>query len=259
MVGVGTPTWAETAYPCAPIDDSHAALTIVLRAHIQGGLVDYSGLKGAGQQKLTAYLKSLANECPKHYAESSREAKLSYWLNYYNAATLQLILQNHPVPSIMAIGPKKGAAFDIPLVEARVLGNGKVSLNHLENDIIRPLFKEPRIHVALVCAAISCPSLQAEAFRGDFLETQLASLTKRFLSDPAKNQLNTAGNQVLLSKIFEWYLQDFGGSHAGLLSWIDSQLPAAKVAGKKVAFSDYDWALNDQPKGPRSRRPVPRD
>ena len=76
------------------------------------------------------------------------------------------------------------------------------------------------------------------------METQLASLTKRFLSDAAKNQLTTAGDQVVLSKIFEWYLQDFGGSHEGLLAWIDKQLPAAKVAGKKVAFSEYDWALN---------------
>ena len=235
---------AAKAFPCEPVDPTHSALSAVLRAHVQGGLVNYQGLKGAAKKELSAYVASLANECPRNYAESSTETQLSYWLNYYNAATLKLVLEHHPVPSIMAIGPKKGAAFDMRIIDARVLGKGMVSLNHLENEIIRPLFKEPRIHVALVCAAISCPSLQAEAFRGEFLETQLAALTKRFLTDAGKNQLNGSGNQVVLSKIFEWYLKDFGGSHQALLGWIDEQLPAAKVGGKKVAFSDYDWALN---------------
>jgi len=115
-------------------------------------------------------------------------------------------------------------------------------LNNLENSVIRPTFKEPRIHFALNCAAVSCPKLNNKPFQATKLESQLKLMTEKFLSD--KNYgMKIEGKKVFLSQIFEWYADDFGGKD-NLLKWI-SENSSYDVSDKKLAgFIEYNWALN---------------
>jgi hypothetical protein len=136
------------------------------------------------------------------------------------------------------------AVFKEPLVRvAGVAGGGKpISLNHLEHEIIRKQFKEPRIHVALVCAARSCPPLLSRAYRADDLDKVLEANMKRFVTDPSRNQIDDAKKELRLSKIFEWYADDFGGKDA-LPAYV-ARYAGKDLAGYRVSYLEYDWTLN---------------
>lgn len=193
------------------------------------GFVNYKGLKSE-ENKLDKYLQNLAD----NYIEStwSRNEKLAYWINAYNAYTLKLILKNYPVSSITDID--NGKPWDTKWIQ---LGGKSLSLNNIENDIIRPTFNEPRIHFAVNCAAKSCPPLMNRAFVANKLEGQLESQTKKFLNNSNYNSISPS--KVSVSKIFEWYKGDFGNLVAFINRYTEDDTENASIA-----FNEYDWALN---------------
>ncbi|MHC4949246.1 MAG: VTT domain-containing protein [Planctomycetota bacterium] len=220
---------------------SHELLDAVLRAHVDAdGLVDYDGLAGDAA-RLDRYLAVLA-EAP--FDALGRDEKLALLINAYNAFTLRLILDHHPVDSIR----------DIPAArrwdDARWrVGDATWSLNDIEHRQVRPMFREPRIHFALVCAARSCPPLRAEAYTAARLETQLADQARIVHGDPRWLQLDRAAGVLRLTPLYDWYGGDFeqvAGSVLAAAAGESAALRAALEAGPPptIEWLDYDWSLN---------------
>ena len=194
------------------------------------GIVDYTGLKN-NSSKLDAIIKLLQSNAPK--ASWSKSTHLAYWINAYNVFTLKLIVDNYPVKSIMDL--HNGKPWDVKWIN---IGGKTYSLNQIEHEIIRPTFKDARIHFAVNCAAKSCPPLSNEAYKPKSLDSQLDKNTKSFINNTAYN--NLAEGKVSISKIFEWYRDDFGNLTSYLNKYSKVQInPAAKLS-----FTEYDWSLN---------------
>jgi hypothetical protein len=221
----------------------HDAWNGLLKKYVDAnGLVDYGGLKAKDARTLDQYLELVSANAPA--ADWSKDEKLAYWLNAYNAFTIKQIVDKYPTESIIGsevqlISP--GGPFNKKYFK---IGGKDMSLNNIEQDIIRKEFKEPRIHFALVCAAISCPKLRNEAYTAAKLDQQLADQARNFLNDPKKNAVSK--KQVSLSKIFDWYRDDFGKSDEKVVKFINqySQIQADPKA--RISYQKYNWDLNDQ-------------
>ncbi len=232
---------------CTRFDHSHGAWTAILERRVEAGVVDYAGLLQESEGELDAYLASLSGACAADYQTWRREERIAFWVNAYNAFTIRLILDHHPVPSIRSIGWLPLAAFRERFIPMPGLRGGNVSLQEIENDVLRGPFREPRIHFALVCAATSCPELRREAYRGVDLDRQLDDQARGFLRDPSKNRVDASARKLYLSSIFEWYLGDFEGAAGTLQAYVAPYLDAkgVDVSGYEVDYLDYDWSLND--------------
>lgn len=205
--------------------------------------MNYKGL-ATERTKLKSYLSVLASNEPK--SNWTSDQRLAYWINAYNAFTLDLILEHYPISSIKDIGaslkiPFVNTPWDIKFIN---IGEEKMDLNNIEHGIIRKQFDEPRIHFALVCAAISCPKLQNRAYVPERLDAQLTSAAKDFLSTSSKNKIKSA-DDAELSKLFNWYGGDFK-KQTSLIGYLNKYAPTKLNEGAKISWKDYDWALNEQ-------------
>jgi hypothetical protein len=159
-----------------------------------------------------------------------------------------LIIDHYPLKSIRDIGLLPGAAWRRSVV--RFEGE-LMSLDHLEHKVIRARYDEPRIHFAVVCAAVSCPPLRSEPYVGARLSEQLDDQARKFLADPEKNRYAAAAGELWLSPIFDWYRDDFTKPAGSLEAYVKPLLPAEITAAMgrapkvEVRFLDYDWALNE--------------
>ena len=198
------------------------------------GNVDYEGFKNS-REKLLGYISILQNTFPKFdKLKPSKEQKLAYWINAYNALTIDLILQNYPLKSIKDIDKP----WDQRLWK---FGNKWLNLNDIEHQILRKM-DEPRIHFAIVCASFSCPKLQNTAFTVSDIETQLTTATKEFLDDSTKNYISQ--NNLRLSKILKWFAKDFK-TNGSLIDFLNKYTEIEISSKAKKSFKDYNWDLND--------------
>lgn len=212
---------------------NHSTWDAVLQAYVSDdGLVNYKSIK-ANPENLDTYLKEISNNTPQD--NWSSEDELAYWINAYNAFTVKLIIDNYPVSSIKDIKN----AWDLEFIE---LQDSIYSLNHIEHQIIRKM-DEPRIHFALVCAAVSCPKLYNQAFEAESLDEDLTKLTKDFLRDPTKN--NISEKRLELSKIFTWFEKDFKQNGKSLIDFLNSYVTVQISPKAKKVFNKYDWRLNE--------------
>lgn len=254
---------AATIARAAPAPD-HRLFTEILATHVREGLVDYAALKT--DERLPRYLAQLAATDPAQLPDDT--ARLAFWLNAYNAYTLQLIVEKQPAKSITEIGRGglvlgtvfKTTAWDIPLA---TIGGKKFTLNQIEHETIRVQFKDARAHYALNCASGSCPVLRPEAFEADRLNAQLDDQAQLFLRDSARNQFDLPAKIARLSKIFSWYSADFGpGKHGALLAAAKYAPDAVRrsieqdPAAWRVEFLAYDWSLNTTPKATGAAAPA---
>lgn len=212
---------------------NHDVWNTLLQKHVSDqGNVNYKGFK-ADKTKFNSYLK-LLSETPPQDAWSKDET-LAYWMNVYNAFTVKLILDNYPTKSIKDIdGPWNQRFIKI--------GTKWYTLNDVEHKIIRKM-DEPRIHFALVCAAVSCPRLYNKAFTAKDLESDFVLLTKEFLNDPSKNELSE--NEIKLSKIFKWYGGDFKTKDTSLIDFLNKYSDVTISDKAKKSYKDYNWTLNE--------------
>jgi hypothetical protein len=211
---------------------NHDEFDALLRKYVTStGKVDYNGFK-ADRTKLQNYLKNLKDN--EHDASWSRNKKLAYWINMYNANTIELILKYNIPSSIMNIN--NGKAWDLAIVE---VGSKKHSLNQIEHDIIRKQFGDPRIHFACVCAAKSCPKLLNLAYTEFNLNAKLDEQTKNFINNSARNQISDG--KLVVSSLFDWYASDFGDVNAYIRKYYNGSFKD----DKKIEYMDYDWSLNN--------------
>lgn len=209
----------------------HSVFNTLLQTYVSDdGNVNYDEFKN-DKKLLTNYISSLSENIPRD--DWPKEDKLAYWINTYNAMTIDLILKNHPINSIKDIkNPWKQSLWK--------LGGKWYNLDEIEHQIIRKM-NEPRIHFALVCAAKSCPKLYNKAFTAGRLDKDLTKLTKAFLKDTSKNTIT--GDNIKLSKIFKWFAQDFK-QNGSLIDFLN-QYSDIKISKKaKKSFMDYNWDLN---------------
>jgi len=237
----------------APTSVDHSAFTDLLQTYVdEAGQVDYASLTAQRDAALTPYLQRLAETDPSNL---DRDARLAFWINAYNALTLKLIVDHYPVESIKDITPVGGPSIpelNAPwFVKVGEVGGQMRTLDEIEHEIIRTRFDAPRIHFALVCAAVSCPRLRREAFTGNRLDAQLDAQAHAFLHDHAKNQIPADDGTIRLSRIFKWFEEDFGESTDDLQRYLASYFEGAvhaklQAAAYDVGYLDYDWTLNDQ-------------
>jgi hypothetical protein len=223
---------------------SHQIFDELLLKYVDNdGLVNYKGLLN-DRAKLKSYLRLLEGNEPNELW--SKNEQLAYWINAYNAFTIELILRNYPIKSINDIGalikiPFINSPWDIKFIN---IGEEEKDLNNIEHGIIRKKFDEPRIHFALVCAAVSCPKLQNRAYLAETLDEQLTNAAKEFLSTPTKNEIKSS-SEAELSKLFSWYRGDFT-KKTSLEEYL-SQYSTIKLNNNaNIRFKDYNWALNEQ-------------
>lgn len=212
------------------MNTDHSVFHNILRAHVTSdGAVDYKAIKSKSGD-LDAYLTMLSKVDPSSLSVSER---LAFWINAYNAATIKKIVDNYPVKSIKDLNG--GKPWDDKFVK---LDGKTMSLNEIENGIIRPEFKEPRIHFAVNCAAKSCPPIHNGAYSAGNLNTNFENSAKAFINNPKYNQISA--DKVVISNIFNWYGEDFGNIIDYLNKYSDTKINS----NAKVEYLDYDWSLN---------------
>ena len=220
---------------------SHLPWTILLSKYVdQNGGVDYLGFQN-DSLNLKQYLTLLSANPPSSIWNA--EDQIAYWINAYNAFTIQLIIDHLPLESVRDIGgsiPMINSAWDQKFFK---IGNVSFDLNTIEHDILRVQFDEPRIHFAINCASISCPALRNEAYEGVNLEFQLQEQTRRFLLDTTKNFIGES--QLDISKIFSWFASDFNNTGT-VREFIETNIGIAIEEDVKIQYLDYNWNLNDQ-------------
>jgi Protein of unknown function, DUF547 len=245
------------------LDHSHAAWTALLKKHVvvlQGGRasqVRYAGM-AQDQAALKAYTASLSAVSQASFDAFSKAQQMAFLINAYNAFTVELILTRYPkLDSIKDLGSLLSSPWKPKFIS--LLG-GKHSLDNIEHDMLRARgrYDEPRVHFAVNCASIGCPALREEAFTPDKLEAQLEEQAQRFMADRSRNRWNAQNGRLEVSKIFDWFGEDFRSGFKGVTSLevflaryaqqladTPAERERIRAGGLPVSFLDYDWKLND--------------
>ncbi len=241
----------------APFSHQHEVFDQILKTHVKvlregrATTVDYEKID---RKQLDVYLNSLSAVSRNQFNTMTRDQKLAFLINAYNAFTIDLIVRNPNIKSIKDLGSLLSSPWKKRFVS---LFNEKLSLDDIEHGIIRkdPIFQEPRIHFAVNCASIGCPALAPEAYVADRLESQLEVATKNFLRDRERNRVES--KKVIISKIFDWYAEDFEKSWQGInsvqeflrkysreLADTPEQQQLLSKKDFSISYSNYDWNLN---------------
>ncbi len=264
---ISLPLWGTTV-TVAEGPFSYADYGEVLKAYVnERGLVSYGALK-AHRGRLDRFVHSLSTLSPKVYDTWSEREKIAFWINAYNALTLKAIIDNYPIKATFfrSLRFPSNSIRQIAGVWDRltftVMGNG-MTLDQIEHETLRTKFHEPRIHMALVCAALGCPILRNVPYLAEELDAQLNDQTRRFLGNPEKFGIDRKAGTVHLSSIFKWFGQDFEkdygttekfsrfkGPERSVLNFISGYLnPEDRTYLETGVFSidylKYDWSLNE--------------
>jgi len=221
----------------------HSLYGRLLNKYVKDGVVDYQGLEQE-EKSLDQYLKVLEETDTKKLTSNGQ---LAFYINAYNAWTIKLILSAYPeLDSIWDLGSRI-FKWKSPFRKEIVRIEGKrISLDDLEHGVIRPRFKDPRVHFAVNCASISCPPLISEPYEGPTLDQQLDASVRSFLNNRERNRLE--GKTLYVSKIFKWFAADFNDNVVGFfLQYADEELKErlhGSRDGLEVKYLDYDWGLN---------------
>lgn len=239
----------------------------VLERFVDHGRVEYASLK-KDRNDLDDFVKEFSAVTKEEYTAWSRDQQQAFWINAYNAWTLRIVIDHYPIGGGRIVGMlfPKNSIQRIPGVwdDIKIKAAGRqVSLNDIEHKILRPVFKEPRIHFSIVCASIGCPLLRSQPFRASLLKTQLEEAARDFIEDPAKVKWDAAEKVLRLSRVFDWFSEDFdfaadsswrkhyskkqAGSVAFVGRYVSADVAAELKAGKvKINYLDFDWTLNSK-------------
>lgn len=205
----------------------------------------YGRVTPADREALRGYLKALA-AVP--VSRLSRREQLAFWINLYNALTVDVVLAHYPVRSILDINISPGlfarGPWDNPLIQVE---GEPLTLNDIEHRILRPIWNDARIHYAVNCASVSCPNLQRHAFSGATADRMLDAAARAYVNDRRGARIE-GGGRLIVSKIYDWYQEDFGGSEQGVIAHLRSYAApalAAALTGVRIDSYEYDWSLND--------------
>jgi hypothetical protein len=247
------PRW-EAHDPEAGAAIDHGAWRDFLERHLVRGedgvnRIDYGAVSGEDRALLEAYLEQLAAVPISTFA---RPQQMAYWINLYNALTVQVVLDHYPVASIRDIRISPGWFSIGPWGKKLVTVEGEaLSLDDIEHRILRPIWRDPRIHYAVNCAAIGCPNLQPEPFEAGRLDEQLSAAGIEFVNGGRGLWIERRGLRV--SSIYHWFREDFGADDGAVIAHLRSfarpELAARLEGITGIAGHRYDWRLNDAADG----------
>lgn len=242
------PRWEEHDPQSAAVIE-HEAWTALLEKHLHAGddgiaRFDYAGVAPADRRRLEAYIDRLSGIAIGRY---NRDQQLAYWINLYNALTVDVVLEHHPVDSIRDIDISPGffsrGPWGAKLVEIEGV---ELSLDDIEHRILRPVWRDPRIHYAVNCAALGCPNLQPVAFTADNAERLLDAGARAYVNHPRGASFENG--ELIVSSIYHWFREDFGGTEQGVIAHlIRLAEPALRERlAERDGYDDhrYDWRLN---------------
>ncbi len=247
---------AHTAGATLTVD--HSAWDALLKSYVKPApdgvnRVDYQAFKASAHETLRGYISKLESSDP---SKLDKPEQIAFWANLYNAKTVDIILEHYPVKSIREIDLEKSLLSFIkksvgaggPWKAEVVKVNGRpLSLDNIEHDILRPIYKNPRIHYALNCASYGCPNLQRDAFTGVTLDTQLNAGAQAFINHPRGFKVDSS--RIRASSIYDWFQADFGSTPASVLDhargYASPELKASLDGKTSIDSFDYDWRLND--------------
>lgn len=205
--------------------------------------VDYRSFRAAGLSDLKAYLAALEQAAPSTFSRAEAHA---YWINLYNAKTLEVVLDHYPVRSIRDIDLGGGLFRRGPWSKELLTVEGVgISLDDIEHNIVRPLFDDPLSHYGLNCASYSCPNLAGRAYSGDNISTLLSQGASDYICHP--RGVSVSDGRIAASKIYSWYADDFGGRRGLKPHWLEFAGPdhANEIEPASIGGFHYDWRLNE--------------
>ncbi len=255
------PTISEPSGNERVFDHSHRDFNRLLEKYVKDGLVDYRGVQEE-EDLLYRYTASMAAVDQETVRGWSQEKQLAFWINAYNALTVQAIVRRYPIRSRSLIGLffPRNSILQISGIWNRLtfeVGGRSLTLGEIEHEILRKNFKESRIHFAIVCASTSCPALRPEAYRFDILQAQLHDQAVRFINDPGRGvRFDAKKKQLHVSKIFKWFKGDFETNRTDgnpIATYIRPYLrdkgiieALAENDNFRLSYLPYDWSLNEQ-------------
>ena len=227
----------------------HASWDALLLRYVRpasGGvnLIDYRGFIPEDHASLANYLDTLARV---RISRFNRDEQLAYWINLYNALTIQVVLDHFPVGSIRDIDISPGLFRFGPWDKKLITIEGQaLSLNDIEHRILRPIWHDPRIHYTVNCASVGCPNLRTRAYRAASIDQALNAAAKDYVNDP--RGVSISDGKVTVSKIYDWFIADFGGSEQSVIRHLQQyaapELRARLAAIGRLSHTRYDWSLN---------------
>lgn len=257
------------SFSCAYAQFDHSGYDTFLQTYVENGLVDYAGVKN-NREPLDQYLKSVALLDAAVFATWPRDERKAFWINTYNAITIEGIVRDYPIQYGGFLAKKR-----FPQSSIRQIGDfwdtvfikvmrKDITLNDIEHEILRKEFDDPRIHFVLVCAAIGCPLLENRAFMPEGLDDRLNAAASNFILNRDKVRLDKENNYLYLSSILKWYKKDFplsenaaaayskyGKNTRGMVAFVAAYMAGPdreyiELNGPKIKYLDYDWSLNEQ-------------
>ena len=233
-----------------PMTVNHLAWQAILSRYVAASadginLFAYGKVSAADRRALKAYLNHLEST---RASTLSRDEQMAFWINLYNALTIDVVLDHYPVDSIKDISIGGGLFSSGPWKKELVTVEGRrLSLDNIEHDILRKEWQDPRVHYAVNCASMSCPNLQDRAFSGADLDEMLNRGAVAYVNHP--RGVRVAGGKVYMSQIFSWYRRDFGATDADIIrhvsQYANPALRSSLATIKTISGYDYDWSLNE--------------
>ncbi|MEM7428169.1 MAG: DUF547 domain-containing protein [Pseudomonadota bacterium] len=231
----------------APID--HSVWNRFLKKYVNADATGlnrfaYAKVTSADRKALKGYIASLAKI---EITDRARNVQFAYWLNLYNALTINVVLEHYPVKSIRDIDIS-GLLANGPWGKALIkIEDSDITLDDIEHAILRPIWKDPRIHYGVNCASIGCPNLLNQAFTGKNVNALLDKAARAYVNHP--RGLSVRNGKVTVSKIYQWFAYDFGNSEKGVIRHLakyatPERAAALKKAGK-ISETVYDWSINE--------------
>lgn len=233
--------------PVAAATFDHSPFDQVLKKYVNDqGLVDYNGI--ARDTTFKKYIDSLATA---KVEILSRDAQLAFWINAYNAITLDKVIKWRPKKSVReTLIPGLWTSTKFYSSREHTVAGKRLSPDEIENNILRQQFKDPRIHFAIICASSGCPLLPRIAYTEENVQVRLEEETLAYLNSKRGTVVNEAENTLYISKVFEWFAGDFVSKAGSVLEFIKPYLSSQTLEfveqGPKISYLDYDWALNAQ-------------
>jgi hypothetical protein len=225
----------------------HSQFDQVLKAYVDDqGLVDYKGI--AKDKRFQDYMQQLKAAGT---GEMSTDGRLAFWINAYNAVTIDKVIKWKPKKSVRETAIR-GLWTSTKFFTSRehMVAGMQMSQDDIEHEILRKQLKDPRIHFAIVCASFSCPKLARFAFSAEQIQQQLEDETHKYIDSDRGTRIDYAENTLYLSKIFDWFAGDFENKSGSVLAFIKPYLEPDALAflerKPKVEYLRYNWALNAQ-------------
>lgn len=242
------PRW-EKNDPNSRESIDHSSWTDLLSRNVQDrsdgvNVIDYAGFSAADRAALFEYIVTLTNIS---ISQHNRDEQLAYWINLYNALTVQVMLDHYPVDSMRDIKISPGLFAIGPWNKVLISIEGEnLTLNDIEHRILRPIWRDPRLHYVLNCASIGCPNLRDRAYPSSGMDRLLDQAAFAYVNNP--RGVKIVDGKVSVSRIYDWFISDFGGSEKTVLRHIQ-QFAKPKLAARlqeigKLSGVHYDWSVN---------------